>query len=213
MPVNINQYDSPYIRFSYDWTTPEKSPTKPYRNAQDIDAGVFLLNKQGEVIDESYYGQLASRDGSVQHRSEYVIGGDLIPQKNHKLEQVDVQLDAINHAIHYLVPFVLSPKPFSELIETLTFSITQPVTRELTVNHHEQDMSKVLGRFPKNNRMLIGLLARQENGDWVYANRHEPNVSSGELRGLHIETRAFIEMIDTETSILVNREDFHPTDQ
>lgn len=166
MTININQDDSPYIRFVFEWDTLEKSTNKPYHSAQDIDSGVIIFNKNTQVIDESYYGQLATRDGSIQHRADSIVGGDLIPKYDHKIEQVDVQLDSINHAIQYFCPFLISPSNFPHLVKKVKFSIVQPITKELTIEHYSfilDDLDNL-----QSNALIIGYMERKDNKDWEF---------------------------------------------
>lgn len=185
--LTINHDDSPYIRFSYDWNTITKSETKPHSSSQDVDAGVVVLDAHNTVIDESYYGQLATRDGSIQHRSEYVIGGDLIPQQTHKLEQVDVQLDAINYAIHSFFPVIVSPVPLAHFMTSMSFSITQPVTTDLTIEHFTETYDKeTLGSDPNTTALVFGQMVRGGFGEWDYHPFQIPvRSTAGSIRELH----------------------------
>lgn len=188
MPLlTINHDDSPYIRFSYDWNTISKSESKPHSSSQDVDSGTIVLDQHNTVIDESYYGQLATRDGSIQHRSEYVIGGDLIPQQTHKLEQVDIQLDAVNYAIHSFFPVVVSPVPLAQFMTSMAFSITQPVTKELTVEHFAETYGEeTLESDPNTTALVFGQMARGTSGEWNYHPFQMPvRSTAGSIRDLH----------------------------
>lgn len=177
-PVIINADDSPYLRFCAEWWTDPKSKLK----AQKADSLVISLGEGGKVLDESYYGQLSTKDGAIQHRQDYTVGGDLIQSPTHMLEQFDVQLDSINHAVEGLSVFLTSSAPLPAYLSKLEFSIVHPVSRELYVYHYREEVSL---STPHSHSAALGTLVRGNHRDWLFYTPTEPYIRSSGIRILH----------------------------
>lgn len=76
----------------------------------DIDSGIVLY-KEGKAVDESYFGQLSSKDGSIQHRADETVGTPVVPSPDFFEEQYDVDLKNLNYSINAFNLFLFSQKP------------------------------------------------------------------------------------------------------
>lgn len=92
------------VRMGLGWTST--------RGRVDLDASALLYSADGRLVDQVWYGQLASKDGSVQHTGDNVTGkgeGDL--------ESIRVDLSQLPEAVTIIVFTVNSytGQPFSQV--------------------------------------------------------------------------------------------------
>lgn len=92
------------VRMGLGWTST--------RGRVDLDASALLYSADGRLVDQVWYGQLASKDGSVQHTGDNVTGkgeGDL--------ESIRVDLSQLPEAVTTIVFTVNSytGQPFSQV--------------------------------------------------------------------------------------------------
>jgi tellurium resistance protein TerZ len=64
------------IRMGLGWDAAEKKGLFGKKRAQtiDLDASALLFNAQGELVDQVWFAQLVSQDGSVQHTGDNLTG-------------------------------------------------------------------------------------------------------------------------------------------
>ena len=64
------------IRMGLGWDAIEKKGLFGRRRTQDVDldASALLFNAQGQLVDQVWFAQLTSKDGSVQHTGDNLTG-------------------------------------------------------------------------------------------------------------------------------------------
>ncbi|GLI00583.1 TerD family protein [Phytohabitans aurantiacus] len=78
------------VRMGLGWTST--------RSRVDLDASALLYSAEGRLLDQVWYGQLASKDGSVRHSGDNVTG-----QGEGDLESIRVDLSRLPEAVTTLV--------------------------------------------------------------------------------------------------------------
>lgn len=144
MSIFFHTDDTPLLRLEIAWDThlSRRSMLKQmFSPLSDIDSGIIFVSKEGKAIDESYYGQLASKDGSVQNRSDDTVNTPLVPDPSYMVEQYDVDLSHVNYAVESFSLFLFSQSSLDteeRKVESVSVSLTVPeeeivVSQESTV--------------------------------------------------------------------------------
>jgi len=131
----------------------------------DCDASVIMVNEQGKVqanSDVIYFGNLKSRDGSVQH-----TGDNLTGDGDGDDEQIHVELSKVPVHIHKLVFVVniydaVKRKQHFGMIQNAFIRIVNPLTNQALIHYNLTD------DYAGKTSLIVGELYR--NGqDWKFA--------------------------------------------
>lgn len=131
----------------------------------DCDASVIMLNEQGKVKSNSdvvYFGNLKSKDGSVQHSGDNLTGdGDGDD------EQVFVDLNRVPADIHKLVFVVniydaVKRKQHFGMIQNAFIRIVNPNTNSSLIHYNLTD------NYNGNTTLVVGELYRHGQ-EWKFA--------------------------------------------
>lgn len=106
MPLTGARGKPARVRMGLGWTST--------RGRVDLDASALLYSADGTLVDQVWYGQLASKDGSVRHTGDNVTG-----EGEGDLESIRVDLSQLPEAVTILVFTVNSytGQLFSEVSE------------------------------------------------------------------------------------------------
>lgn len=186
MSVHVHTADTPQLRLDVWWET-SSTGTNPlsrlFSPTPDIDSGMLLIREDGVVVDESYYGQLRTQDGSIQHHGGDNIDAPLVYEAGKHQDQYDIALDTVNNVVSELHVGIFGdsmglndPK---RKMERLTYTLSYPYEEGRIVLAEGE-----LDTVPEANGVHIASLIREGKHGWVFSSVLAP-VQSKNVRDFH----------------------------
>lgn len=128
----------------------------------DLDASALLIGG-GRVLDTIYFGQLRSKDGSVQHTGDNLTGAG-----DGDDESIVVDLPAVHESVEHIVFVVnsFSGENFSE--------VDNAFVRVVDSNAGDQELAKFVLTGSGNHTALVMAKVSRSGGGWTFTAIGQP---------------------------------------
>lgn len=170
MSLYINTHDTPYLRLEVHWTMdlPMKRSMKSlFSPLPDVDTGIVMVRKDHKAVDESYYGQLASKDGGIQHHADENQNAPIVPDPYLRQEQYDLNFYTLNNAITSFSLAIFSSAPLNgdnleQKVTSLNYKLVYPAAQDEELVIFEKDCPSI----PDTTGVHIATCNRLSSHEW-----------------------------------------------
>lgn len=151
-----------HIRLGLGWDAAESTSRglfgmKKSSRSIDLDASALLVDASGSVVDTVWFGQLRSRDGSVQH-----TGDNLTGRGEGDDESIVVDLDVLPESVKHIVFTVnsFSGQGFSE--------VARAYVRVIDTDSRDEELARVdLSETGPHTAIIMARVSREGSG-WSF---------------------------------------------